>query len=429
MHSNKSQVFYFAVLAIVACLSAALPAHAAGRPKMLYRFAGPNEQVTSPGGILTADAAGNFYGVSEFGPSPGSVFELIHEANGTWSDKVLYTFTNSGGVLLNPGFVIDAAGNVYGTTDLGGDYNVGTVWELSPQPDGTWTETTLYSFNYNNGTDGIYPGSGLVADTDGNLYGGTNFGGNYQDPHCPAGCGAVFKMTHHPDGSWTESTVYGLLYIDGLGIFSSLNFDAAGNMYGMASAGGTGACYQDGGLTGCGTIFQLALQPDGSWIYHRLYSFQGGADGSNPIQTGSMVFDSKGNLYGTTDTGGNTGCSNRYWTGCGTVFQLSPQGNGEWTEKVLYVFPDGFFGAEPLNVDAKGNLFSTNVGGGTYGYGYFYKLSENRKGEWTFDTLYNYDSSNGAFLGMGPLTLVNGYLYGLGGLGGAYGGFGSTKLP
>jgi hypothetical protein len=427
MQPNKSQVFYFAVLAIVlGCLAAVTPAYAAGRPKLLYRFAGPGEQVTKPGGMLTADAAGNFYGVEGY---QGVVFELIPGANGKWSDQVIYSFTGgSDGMYPNPGFVFDAAGNLYGTANQGGDYGVGTVFELSPNPDGTWSETTLYSFNYNNGTDGIYPGSGLIADAAGNLYGGTMFGGNYQDPYCAAGCGAVFKMTHNPDGTWTESTLYGLLYIDGYEIFSNLTFDAAGNLYGMPTWGGTGYCLQDGDNYGCGTVFQLAPQPDGSWMYHRLYSFQGGTDGSDPIRTGSMVFDSKGNLYGATDTGGNTGCSNRYWTGCGTVFQLSPQGNGEWTEKVLYVFPSGFFGAEPLNIDAKGNLFST-AGGGTYGYGVFYKLSENRKGAWTYDVLYNFDSYNGDMLGMGPLTLVDGYLYGLGGLGGAYGGFARIKLP
>src|SRR5208282_4793083 len=167
------------------------------------------------------------------------------------------------------------------------------------------------------------------------------FGGNYQDPYCAAGCGAVFKMTHNPDGTWTESTLYGLLYIDGYEIFSNLTFDAAGNLYGMPTWGGTGYCLQDGDNYGCGTIFQLAPQPDGSWMYHRLYSFQGGTDGSDPIRTGSMVSDSKGNLYGATATGGNTGCANIYWLGCGTVFELSPQGNGQWTENVLYVFPTG----------------------------------------------------------------------------------------
>ncbi|MFY9646852.1 MAG: choice-of-anchor tandem repeat GloVer-containing protein [Terriglobales bacterium] len=429
MQSNKSQVFKFAVLTIVvACLAAAIPAHAAGRDKLLYRFAGPDEQVTSPGGMLTADAAGNFYGVESY---QGTVFELLKGANGTWSDKVLYNFTGgSDGRYPNPGFIFDAAGNMYGVANQGGDYNVGTVWELSPQPDGTWTETTLYSFNNNNGTDGIYPGSGLIADAAGNLYGGTMFGGNYQDPYCAAGCGAIFKMTHNPDGTWTESTLYGLLYIDGYEIFSNLNFDAAGNLYGMATWGGTGFCLQDGDNDGCGTIFQLAAQPDGSWMFHRLYSFQGGTDGSDPIRTGSMVFDSKGNLYGTTATGGNTGCSNRYWTGCGTVFEFSPQGNGQWAEQVLYVFPTGgpgVGGASVLNIDAKGNLFSITAGG-TYGYGVFYKLSDH-KGVWTYDVLYNFDSYNGDILGMGPLTPFDGYLYGLGRLGGAYGGFGQIKLP
>ena len=433
MKSNKSQVFNFAVLAIVlSCLTLATPASAAGRDKLLYRFVGPNEQVTSPSGLLTADGAGNFYGVSGVAFNQGMVFELMLGPNGTWSDKPLYTFANgtdgSGPV---PGFVIDAAGNLYGVTNSGGAYGTGTVFELSPNPDGTWSKTTLYSFNPYNYFEADFPSTPLIADAAGNLYGGSMFGGNFADQHCAAGCGAIFKMTHNPDGTWTESTVYSFLYIDGYEIFSGLNFDAAGNLYGMATWGGTGVCLEDGGNYGCGTIFQLAPQADGSWMYHRLYSFQGGTDGSDPIRTGSMVADSKGNLYGTTATGGNTGCTNIYWTGCGTVFKFSPQGNGQWTEQVLYVFPTGGPGvaAPAFSTSMPKETCSVSHRGGTYGYGVFYKLSENRKGVWAYDVLYNFDSYDGDILGMGPNTLFDGYLYGLGRLGGAYAGFGRIKLP
>ena len=243
MQLNKSQVFSFAVLAIAfGCMAATIPAHAAGRDKLLYRFVGPTEQVVWPQGQLTADAAGNFYGSADNPISPGLVYELVKGANGQWSDKVLYAFSGSGdGSGVNPGFVIDAAGNLYGTTNSGGAYGAGSVFELSPNPDGTWSKTTLYSFNpYNNHEAESSPRPLSSPTRPETCTAASMFGGNFADPYCAAGCGAIFKMTHNPDGTWTESTLYGLLYIDGYEIFSNLNFDAAGNLYGMATWGGTG---------------------------------------------------------------------------------------------------------------------------------------------------------------------------------------------
>jgi len=430
MQPNRTQVSYLAALALVfACLAAVTPAYASGREKVLYDFYGNTEQVTNPQGSLVADATGNLYGTSNLGSknSNGVVYELVRGANGTWSDQVIYSFTGgSDGSYPNGNLIFDAAGNIYGTANQGGDYGVGTVFELSPGSVGTWIETTLYSFNYNNGTDGIYPATGLIFDAAGNLYGGTMFGGNYQDPYCAAGCGAIFKLTHNPDGSWTEATLYGLLFIDGYEIFSNLTFDAAGNLWGMATWGGTGVCYQDGSNSGCGTVFQLAPQPDGSWMFHRIYSFQGGTDGSDPVRDGNLVFDSQGNIYGATSTGGNQGCSNRYYTGCGTVFQMTPQPNGEWTETVLHVFGNAAGdGTRPHAVafDAAGNLYGAAEGTGGYGFGNFFELKPNRKGQWTYKTLYNF----GGFYGDAqypwttPVRGADGYLYGLARLVGAYG--------
>ncbi len=435
MKPNRTQVFYLAVLAIViVCLAASTPAYATGREKVLYQFYGASEQITNPQGELTADAAGNLYGTSALSGNyyNGVIYRLKPGANGKWTEEIVYAFTGgSDGAYPNPGFVFDAAGNLYGAANQGGDYGAGTVFELSPNPNSTWTETTLYAFGAN-ANDGWIPGSGLIADAAGNLYGGTMFGGNLQDNHCGygpgqnIGCGAVFKLAHNADGTWTESTLYSLLFIDGFEIFSNLTFDASGNLWGMATWGGTGFCLQDGSNYGCGTVFQLAPQPDGSWMYHRIYSFQGGTDGSDPVRDGRLVFDSQGNLYGATSTGGNQGCTNRYYTGCGTVFQLTPQQNGTWTETVLHVFGTATGeGVSPHAVafNAAGSLYSITQGGGAYGYGTFFELKPGKNGQWKSTTLYSFGGAYGdAIYPWGPpIPGIGGYLYGLAKLPGAYG--------
>ncbi|MGB8005534.1 MAG: choice-of-anchor tandem repeat GloVer-containing protein [Terriglobales bacterium] len=426
MKPHRTRFSYFAVLAIVlVCLAASTPAYASGREKVLYQFYGPQEQVQLPQGGLTADRAGNYYGaVSQRKGNPyGEIFVLVTGANGKWSDHVIYTFTGgSDGMYPNPGFIFDVAGNLYGAANQGGEYGVGTIFELSPNPSGTWTETTLYNFNYNNGTDGIYPGSGLTVDAAGNLYGTTQFGGNYQDPYCaPGGCGAIFKMTQNPDGTWKESTLYGLLFIDGSDPESKVIFDAAGNLYGMTRGGGQYLSCS------CGTVFQLALQADGTYLFHRLYSFQGGTDGYDPY-TNAPVLDGKGNLYGSTHWGGNQGCTTHYFTGCGTVFELTAQPNGAWTETVLHVFGNAAGDGElPFSVkfDAAGSLYGVTAGGGAYGAGEFFEMKPARKGQWTYGIKYSFDGYYGdaAYPAGDLVTDAAGNLYGLASLPGAWGAF------
>jgi len=160
---------------------------------------------------------------------------------------------------------------------------------------------------------------------------------------------------------------------------SDLIMDAAGNLYGTTNQGGTGC-----GSAGCGTVFELIRSKDG-WKHQVLYSFAGGTDGVFP--TAGLVFDCVGNLYGTTADGGSN-CGDG---GCGTVFKLSPNSHGAWTESVLYSFTgsngDGAYPNTDLVFDSKGNLYGTTPGGDT-GLGVVFKLSPNSGGTWTESTVY-----------------------------------------
>jgi len=140
--------------------------------------------------------------------------------------RVLHKFTGPpDGAGPNGSLIVDKAGNLYGTTVNGGlgEVGDGTVFKLTPNPDGTWTETVLYVFN---GSYGNGPGSGLIFDNAGNLYGTTGFGGAYNS-------GVVFKLTPKPDGTWTENALYNFPPPGPEGALpGNMVFDAAGNLYG-----------------------------------------------------------------------------------------------------------------------------------------------------------------------------------------------------
>ena len=237
------------------------------------------------------------------------------------------------------GVIRDAAGNVYGTTELGGAYDYGAVFKV----DASGNTTILYSFS--GGThDGQAPEAGLVRDNNGNLY-GTLWAG-------PA-CGSVFKL----DSAGNETLIYSFSCgTDGANPSAALIRDSAGSLYGTTSYGGDLSC---GSGDGCGTVFQIS--PAGNETV--LYSFTGGSDGVDPV--GGLVRDAAGNLYGTTWFGGTSGN--------GIVFKIEADG----VETVLYSFAGGTDGAAPLASliqDASGNLYGTTSGGGAYGYGTIFEV-------------------------------------------------------
>jgi hypothetical protein len=191
---------------------------------------------------------------------------------------------------------------------------------------------------------------------------------------------------------------------------SNLLLDAGGNLYGTALAGGDTKDCSNAPVPGCGVVFELMLS-NGKWKEQVLYAFHGGTDGLQP--SGNLVFDSAGNLFGTT-YGGGTGTSCTAIPGCGTVFELSPIGNGSWKETVLYSFQNGGDGALPvgLTIDASGNLYGVNITGGTE-FGTVFELSPPIKkgGAWKESTLYAFQAFEIA-ANPGPVFDGKGNLYG-----------------
>ena len=275
---------------------------------------------------------------------------------------VLHAFTDgSDGANPAADLIDDSSGNLYGTTAEGGGsgcnrLGCGTVFKLAP--DGT--ESVLYAFT--GGSDGSVPAGVLTKDKGNNLYGTTGQGGGSD---CGGrGCGTVFKLA--PDGTET------ILHIftggsDGDAPEGGLIKDKTGNFYGTTlEGGGTYA----GCNEGCGIVFEITM--DGTETV--LHAFTGGSDGAFPVS--ELMRDKAGNLYGTTQEGGGTDCNG---IGCGTVFELAPDG----TESVLYAFTSGSDGAWPeggLIGDGAGNLYGTTAeGGGTncsgLGCGTVFKLA------------------------------------------------------
>jgi uncharacterized repeat protein (TIGR03803 family) len=301
------------------------------------------------------------------------------------------------------GLVADSAGNLYGTTDSGGFYNSGTVFQVRPSPGGIWTESTIYSFT--GGSDGAGPEAVLTLDAQGNLYGTTQVGGGGS-----CGCGTVFELSRSTGGEWTETTLHSFAGgADGSNPrYTNLVFDAVGNLYGVTEFGGS---------AGEGTVFELSPQEGGGWTESVLYEFAGGAsDGANPL--GGLVFDTAGNLYGSAESGGSSNCGG----GCGGVFELSPEAGGGWKEQMLYFFQgsnDGYSPDSLLIIDSAGNLYGMTQFGGSLFCGTVFKLSRAAGGAWSKETLHLF---TGEPDGCGPfLNMVRnaGYFYGVTESGGA----------
>ena len=311
---------------------------AAGTEKVLYSFGSQPGDGIGPRASLTFDKKSNLYGTTEVGGAygGGTVFELT--AAGT--EKVLYSFGSQPGDGAGPreGLTFDKEGNLYGTTAYGGAYGGGTVFELTA----AGTEKVLYTFGSQPG-DGTDPQAGLTFDKKGNLYGTTRLGGAY-------GEGTVFEVT----AAGAEKVLYsfGSLPDDGSSPTTGLVFDKKGNLYGTTPSGGA---------YGYGTVFELTKKGSEKVLYS--FGSQAG-DGFYPYA--GLVFDKKGNLYGTTCQGGAYGG--------GTVFELTAEG----TEKVLYSFGsqpgDGGIPYAGLIFDKMGNLYSTTIFGGADGYGTVFEL-------------------------------------------------------
>jgi len=290
-------------------------------------------------------------------------------------EKVLYTFQGgTDGFLPNAALIQDQAGNFYGTTYYGGDLSCvpsdgcGTVFELSPDGHGGWTEAVLYRFA--GGADGQNPVAGLILDGQGNLYGTSALGAK-----CPKNCGSVFELSPQ-GGSWKFTILHTFKGgTDGQYPDGGLLMDSAGSLYGTTISGGASSR---------GLAFRLA-NTNGAWKLKKLYSFSGGTDGGDPA--GTLVFGSDGSIYGLTLYGGAYGQ--------GVLYKVFINVKGNWKEKVLYSFKGGKSGAHPygLSLDSAGKLygFATN----TPGWGFVFQFSQNRTGKWSKKDIYKLGQPRG----------------------------------
>jgi len=258
-----------AVLAVTLIL---LPnSWAASRERVLHTF----DIATAgfPVSGLAMDANGNLYGTTLRGgvgtcsEGCGVVFKLTKNNQGGLTYSVLHSFVgfaSDGGAPFGAP-IVASAGNVYGTTTLGGKGDCGVVYRLSPTAGGKYKETILHSFNKFNkrNDDGCNPESYLVSDAAGNLYGTTNTGGGggVSNTFCDNGCGSVFKLAPNGDGTYTESVIHSFPgtkgNTDGRNPVGGMVLDSAGNLWGSTQAGGNGN----------GTVFELTPNSDGT--YHR----------------------------------------------------------------------------------------------------------------------------------------------------------------
>jgi uncharacterized repeat protein (TIGR03803 family) len=371
---------------------------------------------------LLSDSAGNLYGMTNGGGSIGGGYGVVFElssSGATWTETVLHYFSGNDGAAPIGGLIHDSAGNLYGVTSAGGSGcsfdGCGVVFELSPMSAG-WTETVLYRFT--GGSDGERPLGTLVMDQGGNLYGTTQFGGNTSQ----CDCGTVFQLAHTANG-WKFNVLYSFTGgADGAEPLAGLLI-SSGSLYGTASGGGNPSC-TGLSLPGCGTAFSLTPAGHGVWQFQVVYSFGSGTDGAYPLSSliadssrnlygttlsggsvgdgtvfrltagsggqwqetilhsfiGSdgegpsapLVFDKLGNLYGTTQYGGGKGST------YGTAFRLTPGSNGNWHETVLHVFTGGLDGQTPtsgLIIGRGPGLYGSTSAGSQFSGGIVYEIT------------------------------------------------------
>ncbi|HTV65358.1 MAG TPA: choice-of-anchor tandem repeat GloVer-containing protein [Bryocella sp.] len=410
----KPSISFFLAAGLAAMVLAAQPL-SAQTLTVLHTFTNGTDG-GGPTSGLTMDASGkHLYGTALTGGTGyGTIFRLT-DTNGDWTFSTLYEFQGDNGNNDGAGpfakVIVGPNGTLYGTTVAGGGnngscadygyYGCGTVFNLQPPPTICrsitcyWRETVLNPFV--NGPGGVYPLGAVLFDHAGNMFGTTEYGGT-------GSLGSVYELS--PSGSgWQASQLLSFTGDNGVWPYDTLVMDSAGNLYGGTRGGGSGY----------GLVFELS--PNGSgWTENILHEFDGN-DGEGAV--GGLVFDSAGNLYGTTWTNGSGGG--------GTVFELSPSANG-WQFNLLYSFAGCYEcgPADTLAIDAAGNLYGTTYKDGANGQGNVFKLT-NSNGQWTYTDLYDFNcNADGAEPNGGPVLDSGGNIYGTTTSCGAVPGYGTV---
>ncbi len=372
-------------------------------------------------------------------------FKVVHGFDPIGSDP-----TKHDGVGLYDRLTLDAKGHLYGTTRGGGEYNYGTAFELTPHPGGRWSETILHSFNCK--VESCLPEAGLTFDIAGNLYGEAkndvfelkpgskgwslivlhNGGGgaanvlldhpgNLYAPlgHGKYGQGAISELLR--DQGWKDKWLYSFcsrqdqkgLCLDGWGPFAGVTWGSGGVLYGTTLYGGDSPYC---GNTGCGVVYELKPQKNGSWKETVLHSFPATKTDGAKLYDG-VVLDKSGNVYGATYQGGSIDC--------GVIFKLSRKAEGTaWDETILYDFTNLTDGcsANTLTFDKQGNLWETAQGGTgkqcAGGCGVVFKMTPGAKGKWKYSVVHNFTGSDGAVPATAVIFDEHGSLYGTTELGG-----------
>jgi uncharacterized repeat protein (TIGR03803 family) len=380
------------LLAVLTAVAAFCAASASAQTyTVIHQFTDGGDGGAPIAGLTVVTPGTKFYGsASDGGQAGGGTVFQLQLKNSSWILTPLYTFSfpNEDSIGPNSRVLVGPDGSLYGTTysqgvvGCFGNFGCGLVYRLRPPLTVCtsalcyWTETVLYRFS--GSADGAYPEGDLIFGQPGVLYGATYGGGN---TGCQFGteddCGVVYSLTTagvqselytFPGGASGSSPASGVIE------------DAAGNLYGTTSQGGGDGCSGQG----CGIVYELS--PNGSgWTQKVLYTFQGGTDGAAPM--GGLIFDSAGNLYGTTSQGGADGG--------GTAFELTPAGGGRWTFNLLYSFNAPIQGHDfpgshaSLAMDAAGNLYGTTMYDGADSEGAVFKLTHSGGG-WTYTSMHDF---------------------------------------
>ncbi len=369
---------------------------------VLHNFTGGLDGEYPEYGLTLAGSA-NLFG----GSAVDAIFRLSEGGFG-WIFSPIFEFNGTNGYFMSGRFTVGPDGALYGASGGGGNpgcsdgIGCGLIFKMTPPSticktsSCSWTETILYQFKQQN--DGFGPNGGLVFDAAGNIYGTTTDGGTYN-------AGTVFELSPSR-GSWTETILYNF-YGDPDGKFPNGNLiiDRAGHLIGTTQIGAGGSCIPD---EGCGMIFELTYGSSG-WTKTNLHNFTGGNDGGFP---GGLISDAAGNLYGGTYEGGSGGG--------GTVYELTPA-NGRYSYQVLYSF-NGYEGGGPSGLLAwgsDGKLYGATSGEGVYGYGSVFQLTPSN-GIWTYTDLFDFDGTDTGRAPLdGPTIDTSGNLYGTTDLGGS----------